>query len=325
MLDILVIGDTTLDTFLTLDQSEVKIMCTLDKQKCELCLKYADKIPVQQIHESIAGNAANAAVSCARLGLKTAIWTILGYDDTGRRAYTAFKKEGVNLNHFEFQKSHRSNASTVISIDGERTILIYHEPKNYVLPPLEQSKWVYLTSMSQGSETIFDNLVQHLQKTGAKLAYQPGTFQLRLGAQASKNILSKTEIFVVNKEEAIEYTNSVDHDIKTLLQAIHKLGPKIAVITDGTKGAYASDSKKIWFLDIIPEIPRLEATGAGDAFASAFTTAVAHGETIPQAMRWGLFNASGVIQKIGPQAGIVTTAQMHEWAEKYSNYQAKEI
>lgn len=325
MFDIISIGDTTLDTFLLLDHNEVKIMCTLDKEKCELCLKYADKIPVEQLHDSVAGNAANAAVATSRLGLKTALWTIMGEDVTGKRAHDGLSKEGIDLRYFEFQQGHRSNASTVISIDGERTILIYHEPKTYILPDFEQSKWVYLTSMSQGSEMIFENLVDHVQKSGAKLAYQPGTFQLRLGSERSKAILSHCEIFFVNKQEAIEYTKFPDHDLKALFQAVHHLGPKIAVITDGTSGAYASNGQKAWFLGIIPEIPRIEATGAGDAFASAFTAAIVQDMGIPEAMRWGLFNASGVIQKIGPQAGVLKKDEMLAWSQKYSSYQPKEI
>lgn len=325
MFDIIVIGDTTLDTFLQLDPAEVRVMCTLNKEDCELCLRYADKIPVQEIHDSIAGNAANAAVAASRLGLASTIWTIMGDDDTGTRAFEKLKKEKVNLDYFEIVKGHRSNASTVINIEGERTILIYHEPKIYHLPKLEKAKWVYLTSMSQGSEVMFDDLISYLNDSGAKLVYQPGTFQLRLGAIRAKKILQQCEILVVNKEEAVEYAQYKNHDIGPLIDAVHKLGPKIVVVTDGTAGAYASDGKQIWFLDIIKEIPRIEATGAGDAFASAFTTAIASGHSVPEAMRWGSFNSSGVIQKIGPQAGILTKKEMQDWARKYTNYKAKKL
>lgn len=327
MYDFIAIGDTTLDTFLHLDPQEVTVMCSLDKEKCELCMNYADKIPVREIHDSVAGNAANAAVTAARLGLKTALWTIMGDDSTGKRSFETFKKEGIGTKYFEWMAGRRSNASTVINIEGERTILIYHEPKNYRLPSIDKSKWLYLTSMSQGSESIFDDVANYLIKNGVKLAYQPGTFQLRLGPDRAKELLANTEVFFVNKEEAAAYTGGalVNHDIKALLDALRLLGPKTAVVTDGTKGAYASDGKNVWFLDIIKEAPRIEATGAGDAFASGFVAALCHNKNIPEAMRWGSFNSSGVIQKIGPQAGILTLEQLKQWDKKYREYRVKRI
>lgn len=325
MYDIITIGDTTLDTFLQLDPSEVRVMCTLDKEQCELCLNYADKIPVQEIHDSIAGNAANVAVAASRLELRSAIWTIMADDDVGKRAFEKFKMEKVDTKFFESIKGARSNASTVISIEGERTILVYHEPKIYRLPKLEKSHFVYLTSMSQGSEIIFDDLMDYLQLNGTKLVYQPGTFQLRLGAARAKKLLQETDIIFLNKEEAIQYSSFRNHEIKPLLEAMHNLGPKIVVVTNGPEGSYVGTGEEFWYLDIIKEVPRIEATGAGDAYASGFTAAIGHGKSVPDAMRWGAFNANGVIQKIGPQAGILTLQEIHEWERKYPDYKAKKL
>ncbi len=326
MIDFLAIGDTTLDTFLMLNHDEVKILCDLNKEDCQLCLNYADKIPVEEIHDSIAGNAGNAAVSASRLGLSSFIWTIMGDDDTGHRALEKFKHEDVDTTYFEYAKGSRSNASTVINIDGERTILIYHSPKVYRLPQnLKPAKWLYLTSMSQGSEVIFTQLIEYIGRTGAKLVFQPGTFQLRLGSSRARSILQASEIFFANKEETQGYTGLSQPDIRELIGAVHKLGPRIVVVTDGPEGAWASDGKAVWHLGILQEVPRIEATGAGDSFATGFTCARALGHDIPTALRWGQFNSAGVIQKIGPQAGLLTRDQMHDWQGRYPRLKAKKL
>ncbi len=215
----------------------------------------------------------------------------------------------------------QSHQSTVISVSGERTILVYHAPRTYVLPPaLAPAHWVYLTSMAKGSETLLLDLAAYVTRTSAKLAFQPGTFQLRLGSSAAADVLKVTEVILMNVQEAELYTGQTGATVPALIAALHALGPKIVVVTDATKGSYASDGTTIWQLGTRPEIPRIEATGAGDAFSSAFVVALFEGQTIPEAMRWGTLNAESVIQKIGPQAGILTKIELKEQLARYPDF-----
>ncbi|MBI4175091.1 hypothetical protein HY523_00565, partial [Candidatus Berkelbacteria bacterium] len=103
------------------------------------------------------------------------------------------------------------------------------------------------------------------------------------------------------------------------------LGPKIAVVTDGTQGSYAAIDGKAWFLGVRPDIPRKESTGAGDAFATGFSVARMLGHEVPEAMRWGTFNAEGVIQYVGPQAGLLTREAMEQVSAKFHKFVAQPI
>jgi len=85
MYDIISIGDTTTDVFLEIDQATVN--CTIKKEICQFCVDYANKIPVNKMFRLYGvGNAANSAVGSARMGLKTAIYTIIGKDMPGTEA-----------------------------------------------------------------------------------------------------------------------------------------------------------------------------------------------------------------------------------------------
>ncbi len=317
MYDLISIGDTQNDTFLQLNDKEAHVMCKLNTQDCEICFNYADKIPVESVYRCVAGNAANVAVSGARMGLTVGLWSLLGDDMLGREDLEKFKEEGVGVELVTTQKGTSSNVSTVINIFGERTILVYHYPRTYELPVLPKAQYYYLTSMAPGSESIFDSLVKILAADGSKLVYQPGTYQLRIGPKPADQLLKQTEIIFMNVQEAQKYTGENSSDIKVLLKALKNLGPKIAVITDGTKGSYCHDGSQMLFMDIIKEIPRIEATGAGDAYAAGFTIARIAGKSIEQAMAWGNYNASGVIQKIGPQAGLIRKEDVNIWEQKY--------
>ena len=177
--------------------------------------------------------------------------------------------------------------------------------------------------MGEGSEIIFADLAAYIREQGANLLYQPGTFQLRLGAEKAKSLLEYSRILAVNKEEAELYLGQpTGTPIRKLLDGILALGPKIALITDGPAGAYCSDGLEYLYLGIIKEAPRLEATGAGDSFTSGFMAAIAAGEPLCEALRWGQCESSSVIQFVGPQAGLLRRKELVELLVSHPELQA---
>jgi sugar/nucleoside kinase (ribokinase family) len=50
-----------------------------------------------------------------------------------------------------------------------------------------------------------------------------------------------------------------------------------------------------------------------------------HGETIDEAMRWGMACAAGVVTKIGPQTGLPTKDQLRELLNDYPKIVPKTV
>src|SRR5580700_11329281 len=138
MFDIISIGDPTIDTFLIVDDVEIK---TIDGEKKAL-INWGDKLPVKKFYRTVAGNAANNAVGSARLGLKTAFYCVVAQDSGGREIVHKMAKEGVSTRYIIKNDKHPTNASTVLSHEGERTIFVYHEHRKYELPDFVHSSWV---------------------------------------------------------------------------------------------------------------------------------------------------------------------------------------
>jgi ribokinase len=308
VLDLLTIGDVSMDTFCILDHDEASVMCNLDKANCQLTLNYASKIPLKDIRQTGGGNAANAAVSAARLHLNTSIVASMGVDETSRKILLALEKENINLDNIA--RSGRTNQSVALVYAGERTLLTHHEDRHYHFGRPEAAQWLYLTSMARGGEKIMNDLLSYADANNTKIVFNPGTYQIKQGAAAYRQVLGDCEIIILNKEEAAKFTNT-DKTASTddLLAKLLELGPRIAVITDGTEGSLASDSDETYTCPIMPA-RRVESTGAGDAYASAFVAAIIHGEDLPTAMKWGTANAASVIEHIGPQRGLLTLAQI---------------
>lgn len=322
--DLIAIGDATVDVFLKIHDASVQ--CTLDQRNCLLCFRYADKVPVEGITETpAAGNAANNAVGSARLGLAAALVTVLGDDDAGRGIRKELKNNRVALPYVTRDRRRRTNYSVVLSYRGERTILVYHAPRTYRLPKLASAFWVYLTSMGQGWERIIPSLITYQARAGARLAFNPGTHQLRSGLAVLGPLLTRTSVLLVNREEAAFLLNApAGTEPERLLRRLSDLGPKTVVLTDGPEGSYALHDREVWFVPPFP-LPAVERTGAGDAFSTGFLAAMLYGTGVAEAQRWGTLNAGSVTQYIGPQAGLLTLSGMRKMLKRYPKVVAKPL
>ncbi len=327
MMDLIAIGDATIDNFVQIHDAEVK--CNLDKTKCLLCIEYGDKISVDKLTHLVAGNAANNAVGGARLKLNCAIYANVGADPAGKQILDKLKTEGVNTRYVKVHQDMESNLSTVINFQGERTILVYHQKWIYKLPDLDSAKWVYFTSVAPSftQSNLLNELTAYLERAGGKLLYNPGTYQIQAGVKKHPRLLSLSELFIVNKEEAkrvLGHKDDEDIQIKKLLKGIADLGPKMVIITDGEMGSYGFDGQTFYHLGIFPA-KLVETTGAGDGFATGVLAAFFYKKDLKEAMRWGAANGAAVVEEIGPQAGLLTYSQMQERLKENPKIVAKEI
>lgn len=315
--DILSIGDSTIDAFMHINDASVN--CTIDANVCQLCLNYADKIISDKLNFLVGGNAANAAVTFARMKLSSAICTSIGSDDIGTRILNSLKADHIATDFVRVDPLFPSNFSVVINFQGERTILAHHEPRKYPFPEFLPPKWIYFTAMGENYAPFYKEFVSYLHHHRVPMSFNPGTWQLRAGLKGLREILRHTTILFVNKEEAEKILGLGRTPMVTLLLGLKKTGPSHIVITDGDQGSYAYDGHHMWFLPAYPT-KVVEKTGAGDAYASAYTVAVLRGLPMVEAMRFGGINAASVITKIGPQDGILKLNQILHRTSKEKNY-----
>ncbi|HUT96108.1 MAG TPA: carbohydrate kinase family protein [Candidatus Paceibacterota bacterium] len=324
--DFIGIGDIVTDAFIKLKEAEVKDGSDGNKK---ICMNFGDKIPYEDVFVVPAvGNSINASVSAARLGLKSALITNLGKDYQGKECLDVLKKEKVDTKFVRAHKGKKTNYHYVLLFGAERTILIKHEDFPYVLPDIGEPRWLYLSSLGANSLNFHSEIEKYLNEhSNIKLAFQPGTYQMKFGAKALAGIYKRTDIFTCNKEEAQRVLETDEKDIKNLLLGIHNLGPKIVAITDGKDGAYLYNEGKYWFIPIYPDPkPPINRTGAGDAFSSTFVIAIMLGKSPEEALRWGPINSMSVTQQIGARAGLLSREKLEEFLKDApEDYKPKEI
>ncbi len=318
-LDVLAIGDVVTDAFIKLRDEQAWTEERDGQQK--LVMPFGTKVPFD--HSVVidgVGNAANAAVAFAKLGLSSGLVSNVGADSWGRDIITALEKNDVDARFVHVNRGKVSNYHYVLWYKDERTILIKHEEYDYHWPrfrSVDIPKWAYFSSISERALDYHDDVADWLQRfSDVKLAFQPGTFQMAVGVDRLKRIYERTELLVLNREEAVLVTGGDYHDMHDLFNRLHGLGPKIVCITDGPHGSYASNGQDRYKMPNYPDPgPPVERTGAGDSYASTFVAAIMHGETLEEAMRWGPINSMNVVQHVGAQEGLLSRDELQGYLE----------
>jgi len=317
--DIVTVGDCKADHFVKLDDYKIlKVRGGAPK----LVLPFGKKIPVTGFHFFCGGNSLNSAVTFARLGLRPAVLTTLGGDTEGSHILEKMRAEKISVELVSIEKNSETDKSLILVAGGERTIFGYHCEKRYKFPSDLSTDWVYLTSLGSEFLSVYKAVGRGIRRKRFRLAYNPGTRQLLDSLAEVRRMIKHADLLFVNLQEAQTITASRTADAKKLLAGLRGLGAEVAVITDGSRGAYASDGAR--FLKI-PAFPakRVDATGAGDAFASAFTAAIIRGQSIAEALRWGSVNAAGEISQIGVHNGLCYKAQLLQALRKSPRFVAK--
>ena len=338
--DAILISDVCIDEFLRVD--DALVMCDLNHKDCKICFDYAEKIPVSEFRTSLGGNSANVAAGMAKLGLNVAVYSEIGNDANGNRLFKELKERGVD-NSLLVRNKGETDIHSIIIYKGERTILSYHRPKNYQIQNWEEPKWLYYSSLPKQFEPFQQQLVDYLKEHPKILtAFNPGVYHFKAGYKAYAPFLQLTDLLFVNKEEALRILDQADggsevcpppngslipprrhaHSAhgQTILpgqtkskqqgewlhKALQKLGPKMTVITNAENGASASNGANFVESGTVEiDKPIIDKTGAGDAFASGFLSALIYGKSLDQALRWGLKNSSACIREIGPMNGLL--------------------
>ena len=316
-LDVIAIGDIVTDAFIKLFDDQAK---TYENEEGKwLAMPFGTKLPFDHVEvlEGV-GNASNAAVAFARLGLNAGFVTNVGDDQPGQDMIKALHKEKIDTRFVRVNPDKKSNYHYVLWYKEERTILIKHEEYDYHWPhlrPAETPDWVYFSSISEHALPYHDQVADWLDANPeVKLAWQPGTFQMAAGTDRLSRLYQRAEVVILNREEAVLVTGGDYHNLHDLLDRLHGLGAKVAVITDGPDGAYASNGEERLKMPLYPDpAPPKERTGAGDAFASTFVAALAKGHSLESALQWAPINSMSVVQKTGAQAGLLSEKELEEY------------
>ncbi len=316
--DVITIGGATRDFFISTNKGLIVENKKNLTQKKLLAFEYGAKIYSDNLFFSLGGGACNTAVGFSRLGLKTNIRICINKKREGEWIKKSLKKEGVDIFNVKNNDKEASGFSFIIvnkNSKGHDHIAFSYRGANKFLKINSQekwnTKWIFLSSFSgKNWQTELNKITKIVKKNNIKLAFNPGSEQLKARLNKLKNILKITEVFIINRDEAIELALSKHHynqapHIKTLLRELYNYCPNLVVITDGSNGAYAYNGDKFYFQKSV-KIEVVDTTGAGDGFSSGMISGlIKYKGDIKKSLKLGVKNGASVAKKMGAQEGLL--------------------
>jgi fructokinase len=290
-----------------------------------IAFEYGAKIYSRQVYFTYGGGGADVAVGLASLGISNQAILSLGDDLLGREMLTYLQSKKVKTSLVQRYRGAITGTSAIINVghSREHVIFVYRGANDRLeLSPVILQKintpWLYMASLPEHFKNKLDDLFAHCQKRKIKVAWNPGGHQLKLSLKFLSKYLKQTQVFNVNRDEALELLVSLKdkktkNNIQQIIKTLHSFGQKITVITDGQKGAYVYDGQKIYFR-AADKKKVVNTTGAGDAFGSGFVAGlIRYKGDIEKSLKLGILNSGSVVKKIGAQIGLLTVKDLKKY------------
>ncbi len=307
MYDVITVGSANVDVFARTRFSELIKIIDPKGETDLLAFPSGSKILIDEIEFTTGGGGTNTAVAFSRLGHKVAFLGKLGKGTNSDFIHKSLKKEKIEL-LCTHGKGNAGYSVILDTLEHDRTILTYKgvndELRNKDVPYKSlKTKWFYFSSMLGESFKTLEKLAEFAEQRKIKIAFNPSTYIAEKGSNYLKNIISRTEVLVLNKEEASLLVGQ--DSIERLLFKLRGLGPKIVAITDGKNELNVIDEHHIYTAKP-PAVKVVDATGAGDAFAASFVCGLLRKNRIEFAIKLGFVNAMSVITHHGAKNILLT-------------------
>lgn len=304
MVTILSIGKGTQDVFLRSDEFDSHTR----GKKIYTELPLGIKMEVDDVTFSTGGNATNVATTFARQGLDSRYMWALGNDPASQSVMMALDAEGVDTSDVIIDDHFQAGYSVIlIATNGERTILnnrgksVSKTGRGLNFDAITQADWIYPTSLGFAGLDLLREVLDTAERSHTKVMLNPAGPELA-DPEKLKPLFDSVDVLCTNKEEM----QLLVHGETCEELALHALNyAPVVIVSDGPNGVVATDGKTIIRAGMYEDVPVLDRTGAGDAFASGFLSQWAKGKTLRESIIFGSANSTSVVTKIGAKGGIL--------------------
>ena len=256
------------------------------------------------------GKGANQAVAAARLGAHVSMVGRIGRDTFAGPLLDNLAADGIDHTHVtQDAESATGVALIVVDDQGENSIVVASGANMRLSPadveaaaPVVAAANLLVLQLSVPLETVIRS-AKVARAHGAKVILNPAPAQ-----PMPAELLSLVDILVPNETEAAILTGLPVGSQSEAVQAAEALlrsGVGTVILTLGERGCLVMAKGQ---MEIIPafEVEPVDTTAAGDAFVAGLSIALAEGQGLPEAARWG--NAAGALAttRLGAQISLPT-------------------
>ncbi|HLU50432.1 MAG TPA: sugar kinase [Planctomycetota bacterium] len=240
---------------------------------------------IPPIEAQVGGNGANTAVALGRLGVRVALFGLIGDDLFGRFVHETLEREGVDVTRFKLVEGKRSPVTLVQNhANGERSF-VHHFGTNAEFSVPDAALRAPCAVFHLAAPELLPGIWPGGAIEMARRAKEAGAV-VSLDTFADPNddrdaivrdhraILSTVDMIFPNEEEAVLVSGR--RESRSVANYFHQLGVKLVVIKRGEHGAIVS-----WqgHFEVVPAFPTqsVDTCGAGDNFVAGFLSGYVRG------------------------------------------------
>ena len=258
--------------------------------------------------EAVGGKGANQAVAAARLGARVALVARVGRDSRGDVVLARLHDEGVDTRFVTRDPEEPTGVALCqVGASGEKQILSASGANARLTAALVReaapaltSARVVLCQLGVPLEAV-EEAVRIARSVRVLVMLDPGP-----PAPLPNGLLAQLDVIRPNASEAQILTGIRVRDRNGAREAARDLlrrGVKTAVVQAGDDGDMAlSRDRELWLPRF--DVKRVDATGAGDAFASALAVCLAQGKPLEEAGPFASAAAALATTHLGAQASL---------------------
>jgi fructokinase len=243
----------------------------------------------ERFERQLGGAPANVAVGLARLGVRSALMTLVGSDDFGTFLLRGLEREGVDAAGVGTHRTARTGITFIsVGLRGERSFLFYRHPsadqliaEHDVDPELVARARVFhfgsSTLAREPARAATRKALEAARAAGCVISCDPNV-RMHLWTDPGeagavlRETLAMTDVIKISDDELAPIVGTTD--VEEGARALRALGVGLAVVTLGERGCYFDGAACGTGYARGLRVDVVDTTGAGDGFVAGLLKAL---------------------------------------------------
>jgi sugar/nucleoside kinase (ribokinase family) len=270
------------------------------------------------------GCAANVAIGLAKQGVSVDVVGCLGSDSAADFLLKIYALHGVGCAKVVRAARLETSRCVILLVQGQDRRYLYFDGANRAFSIdhidrewLSQLKVFYLGGLFvlPGIDSLqLIELLEFCRAACVTTVVDVVIPQFLSGMSTLTQLLPLIDVFVPNEDEARAFTGLTDP--LDQLRALEGAGAHTVIITRGNMGAVASRDGRRWRCGAY-QMPVIDPSGSGDAFASGVIRGVLGGWSLPQTLRYASAVGASVTRAAGTTDAIFSADEAESFVREH--------
>lgn len=288
-------------------------------------------------HKYVGGSAANTGVGLAKMGCRVGFIACVSNDSLGSFALEYLRSMGIDTSHVTRARNGEmlGLAFSEILPDGKTNLMMYRDrnvadlqitsddvDEAYIASAKSLIVSGTALSASPSREAAFKAILlakKHNTRLIFDIDYRPQVWNNRSEISIYYTLAARDADMIMGSREEYDLTDSIvahaDTDDATAARWFAEQA-KLLIIKHGAEGSWIFTKEGARYKVLPFQIQFLKATGGGDAYASAFISALLKGKAVAECAERGTASASLAVAATNCSEALPTEAELVAFIEK---------